>query len=196
KMVSPFMPFISEHLYHKLSGTSLENGDSVMVMNFPKNVAKNEKSETDFALIEEAITAIRRAKVIIDMGNSKIAKAYLKVNADLDTAMAKPFIEKLAKVEELVFVDEKQEDCITDVSDNLEVYIPKGEIDMSPIIDKLTKQKEKLEKEVAKLDGMLSNERFVANAPETVVAENKEALNDAQNKLIKVDAELASLGQV
>jgi valyl-tRNA synthetase len=133
--------------------------------------------------------------VIIDMGNSKIAKAYLKVNADLDTAMAKPFIEKLAKVEELVFVNEKQENCITDVSDNLEVYIPKGEIDMSPIIDKLSKQKEKLEKEVAKLDGMLSNERFVANAPEQVIAENKQALEDAKNKLTKVDAELASLGQ-
>jgi len=193
KMVSPFMPFISEHLYHKLSGTSLEEGDSVMVMNFPKDVARNEKSEADFRVIEEAITAIRRAKVIIDMGNSKIAKAYIKVNTDLDTDMAKPFIEKLAKVEELVFVDEKQADCITDVSDNLEVYIPKGEIDMSPIIDKLTKQKEKLEKEINKLNGMLSNERFVANAPEAVVAENKEALANAQEKFAKVEAELKSL---
>ena len=36
KMVSPFMPFISDYLYHKLSGTSLENGDSLMIMNFPK----------------------------------------------------------------------------------------------------------------------------------------------------------------
>ena len=193
KMVSPFMPFISEHLYHKLSGTSLEEGDSVMVMNFPKDVARDEKSEADFATIEEAITAIRRAKVIIDMGNSKIAKAYVKVNSELDTAMAKPFIEKLAKVENIEFVSEKQADCITDVSDNLEVYIPKGEIDMSPIIDKLTKQKEKLEKEINKLNGMLSNEKFVANAKPEVVATNKEALVNAQEKFSKVDAELASL---
>jgi valyl-tRNA synthetase len=193
KMVSPFMPFISEHLYHKLSGTSLEEGDSVMVMNFPKDVAKNEKSEADFRVIEEAITAIRRAKVIIDMGNSKIAKAYVKVNVELDTDMAKPFIEKLAKVEELVFVSEKQADCITDVSDNLEVYIPKGEIDMSPIIDKLTKQKEKLEKEINKLNGMLSNERFVANAPANVIEENRAALANATEKFDKVEAELKSL---
>jgi valyl-tRNA synthetase len=193
KMISPFMPFISEHLYHKLSGTTLEDGDSVMIMNFPKDVKKDEKSEFAFAIIEEAITAIRRAKVIIDMGNSKIAKAYVKVNVELDSDMAKPFIQKLAKVENIEFVSGKQANCITDVSDNLEVYIPKGEIDMSPIISKLEKQKEKLEKEINKLNGMLSNERFVANAPEAVVAENKEALSNAQEKFAKVEAELESL---
>ena len=56
-----------------------------------------------FAIIEEAITAIRRAKVIIDMGNSKIAKAF-KINKNIDNEMAKPFIEKLAKVENIEFV--------------------------------------------------------------------------------------------
>ena len=51
--------------------------------------------------------------------------------------MAKPFIEKLAKVENIEFVTAKVENSITDVSDNLEVYIPTGEIDMTPIINKL-----------------------------------------------------------
>ncbi len=193
KMVSPFMPFISEHLYHKLSGTSLEDGDSVMVMNFPKEITKDDESEAMFTIIEEAITAIRRAKVVIDMGNSKIAKAYVKLNDNMNVEIMKPFIEKLAKVEEIEFVVSKVSDAITDVSDNLEVYIPRGEIDLTPIISKLEKQKEKLEKEVAKLNGMLSNERFVANAPVHVVAENKEALQNASEKLEKVEAELKSL---
>ena len=94
------------------------------------------------------------------MGNSKIAKAYIKLDKQIDTAMAKPFIEKLAKVEDIEFVTSKVENSITDVSDNLEVYLPTSEIDMKPIIDKLTKQKEKLEKEIAKLSGMLNNEKF------------------------------------
>jgi valyl-tRNA synthetase len=108
-----------------------------------------------FAIIEEAITAIRRAKVIIDMGNSKIPKAYLKINVAIDTEVAKPFIEKLAKVENIEFVIAKVENSITDVSDNLEVFIPTGEIDMEPIISKLTKQKEKLELEIKKLQERL-----------------------------------------
>ena len=193
KMVSPFMPFISDYLYHKLSGTTLEDGDSLMIMNFPKEIAKNQEIEDMFAIIEEAITAIRRAKVIIDMGNSKIAKAYLKINKNIDNEMAKPFIEKLAKVENIEFVTAKVENSITDVSDNLEVYIPTGEIDMTPIISKLTKQQEKLEKEIAKLSGMLNNERFVANAPANVLEENRTGLANAEDKLAKVVAELKSL---
>ncbi len=193
KMISPFMPFISEHLYHKLSGTTLEDGESVMVMNFPKDIAKDAEAETMFAIIEEAITAIRRAKVIIDMGNSKIPKAYIKLDNNMNVEIMKPFIEKLGKCETVEFVVAKVADAITDVSDNLEVYIPTGEIDMTPIINKLTKQKEKLEKEVAKLNGMLSNEKFVANAPANVIEENKSGLAAAQEKLEKVEAELKSL---
>ena len=103
------------------------------------------------------------------------------------------FIEKLGKVTEIEFVDAKVENSITDVSDNLEVYLPTSEIDMSPIIDKLTKQKEKTQKEVDKLNGMLLNERFVANAPEAVVVENKQALADAQSKLEKIENELKAI---
>jgi len=196
KMVSPFMPFISDHLYHKLSGTTLEEGKSLMIMPFPKEIKADEEAEKMFSIIEESITALRRAKVIIDMGNSKIDKAYIKLdaNANIDTDMAKPFIEKLGKVIDIEFVDAKVADSITDVSDNLEVYLPTGEIDMTPIITKLTRQKEKLEKEIAKLTGMLNNERFVANAPETVIAENKQALEDANNKMKKVTNELEGFG--
>ncbi|MFZ9659389.1 MAG: valine--tRNA ligase [Arcobacteraceae bacterium] len=193
KMVSPFMPFISDYLYHKLSGTSLEEGDSLMIMTFPKDIVKNQEIEDMFEIIEEAITSIRRAKVIIDMGNSKIAKAYLKINKNIDTKVAKPFIEKLAKVENIEFVTSKVENSITDVSDNLEVYIPTGEIDMGPIISKLTKQKEKLEIEVNKLNGMLNNEKFVSNAPAKVLDENRAGLASAQDKLSKINEELLAL---
>jgi len=194
KMVSPFMPFISDHLYHKLSGTTLEEGDSLMIMNFPKEIKHDEEAEKMFAIIEESITALRRAKVVIDMGNSKIEKAYIKLDADIDTEVARPFIQKLAKVEKIEFVDAKIPDSVTDVSDNLEVYLPTGEIDMTPIINKLTKQREKLEKEIQKLSGMLNNEKFVANAPAEVLETNRQALEDAQNKFSKVNAELAGLG--
>ena len=64
---------------------------------------------------------------------------------------------------------------------------------MSPIISKLTKQQEKTQKEVDKLNGMLSNERFVANAPEAVITQNKQALEEASNKLVKIQNELKTI---
>ena len=193
KMVSPFMPFISDYLYHKLNGTTLENGDSLMIMNFPKEIKKDENIENMFSIIEEAIISIRRAKTLIDMGNSKIEKAYLKLDVKIDEDVAKPFIEKLAKVENIEFVNSKVENSITDVSNNLEVYIPTSAIDMKPIIEKLEKQQEKAQKEFDKLNGMLSNERFVANAPANVIEENKKALDEVKGKLEKIEAELKSL---
>lgn len=193
KMVSPFMPFISDYLYHKLSGTTLENGDSLMIMNFPKEIKKDENIENMFSIIEEAIISIRRAKTLIDMGNSKIEKAYLKLDVKIDEDVAKPFIEKLAKVENIEFVNSKVENSITDVSNNLEVYIPTSAIDMKPIIEKLEKQQEKAQKEFDKLNGMLSNERFVANAPANVIEENKKALDEVKTRLEKIEAELKNL---
>jgi valyl-tRNA synthetase len=104
--------------------------------------------------------------------------------------MMKPFIEKLAKVEELTFVGSKLENSVTDVSDNLESFISTDDVDMSAIIAKLSKQKEKLAREIAKLNGMLNNKRFVANAPQKVIDTNRQALADATDKMAKVEGEL------
>jgi valyl-tRNA synthetase len=108
--------------------------------------------------------------------------------------MMTPFIMKLAKVEkELIFTDAKVENAVSDIADKCETFIPTDSIDLSSIISKLSKQDEKLQKEIDKLNGMLTNERFVANAPEDVLAKNREALSDAQTKQVKVQEQLNSL---
>ena len=66
-------------------------------------------------------------------------------------------------------------------------------VDLAPIIERLNAQKLKLEKEIAKLSGMLNNERFVANAPKEVVEQNQKSLSDAKDKLAKIDEELKTL---
>lgn len=190
KLLHPFMPFITENLYRRLSEGELEDSESIMVQAYPEVGEVDEAIIKEFDLIMEAIVSVRRCKTLIDKGNQKIEKASVKVPVGSDTAMMKPFIEKLGKVEELTFVDAKLEKCVTDVSDNLETFISTDDIDMSAIIAKLTKQKEKLEKEINKLNGMLNNERFVANAPENVIAENRQALADASEKMAKVEGEL------
>ncbi len=194
KLLHPFMPFISEYLYHDLSGTSLEEGaKSIMVSRFPKVGKIDEKTQEVFKLVIEAIVSIRRAKATIEFGNQEIPKVYIKLNYDIDISYANRYINRLARVGEIEFVSEKQADCISDISDNLEVFLPLEGIDLTPIISRLTKQKAKLEKEFAKLNGMLSNERFVANAPKEVVEENKIALEGVKEKLEKVNSELKSL---
>jgi len=194
KLLHPFMPFITEHLYHELSGTTLEDGDSIMLKKFPSKT-KQRKEEKTFAIIMDAIVSIRRAKVLVDLANQKIQKAYVKIDnlSEKEKAMMLPFIAKLAKVTDVEFTDTKIENAVSDIADNCETFIPTDSIDLTPIINKLTKQDEKLQKEIAKLNGMLNNERFVANAPADVLEKNREALGDAQIKREKVLEQLGSL---
>ena len=195
KLLHPFMPFITEYLYHELSGTSLENGESIMLMQYPYKTKKREKEERKFEIIMDAIVSIRRAKVLVDLANQKIEKAYVKIDgiSDEDKATMLPFITKLAKVTEISFTETKVDNAVSDISDMCETFIPTDSIDLSSIISKLSKQEEKLQKEIAKLNGMLNNEKFVANAPEDVLQKNREALADAQEKQTKVLEQLHSL---
>jgi len=195
KLIHPFMPFISEFMYQELSDTTLENCESIMVKRYPHALKRDEAVEKTFELVMETIVSIRRAKANIDLGNKKIEHAYIKVADAQSFKDAIKYISLLAKVENIDFTTSKIANAATDVSDNVEVFIPLNGVDLGPIIERLNNQKVKLEKEIQKLSGMLSNERFVANAPKEVIAENQKGLDDARAKMGKIEAELNSLGQ-
>jgi len=187
------MPFITEHLYHELSGTTLEDADSIMLMKYPSKT-KQRKEEETFEIIMDAIISIRRAKVLVDLANQKIEKAYVKIDglSDENKVMMLIFIQRLAKVENVEFTESKVENAVSEISDKCETFIPTDSIDLSSIISKLEKQSEKLDKEIGKLNGMLNNERFVANAPGDVLEKNRTLLADAKAKQEKVLEQLAS----
>lgn len=195
KLLHPFMPFITEHLYHELSGTKLEDSESIMIMSYPYKTKVRKKDEARFELIMDAIVSIRRAKVLVDLANQKIEKAFVKVSGigEDEKAIMKPYIQKLAKVDELEFVDKAIENAISDISDKCETFLPTSSIDLNPIINRLSKQDEKLQKEIDKLNSMLNNERFVANAPTDVLDKNRELLADAKSKQDKVKEQLKQL---
>lgn len=196
KALSVFMPFISEYLYHKLSGTSLENDESIMIKPYPKFQKRDEDIERLFALIIESIVSIRRAKSLVDLANSKIKKAYVKLNDSSlkeDLKKYKHFISLLSKSEEIEFVDLKMKDCSTDISVNLESFVPLEGLDLSAILNRLSSQESKLQKEKEKLSSMLSNENFVKNAPKELVLQNQKALESVNERLLKVQTELSNL---
>ena len=196
RLLSPFMPFISEFLFHELSGSNLQSESSIMIEAYPQANERDLKTEKTFELVIEAIVAIRRAKATIEQGNSKIAKAFIKLNGNENLTEATNYVSLLAKCEQIEFCDAKIENAARDVSENLEVFVPLEGVDMSAVIMRLQSQKTKLEKEIAKLSSMLSNEKFIASAPQAVVEANREGLASATQKLEKVDSELANLGAV
>ena len=195
RLLSPFMPFISEYLFHELSGSNLQSASSIMIEAYPQANERDLQIEKTFELVIEAIVAIRRAKATIEQGNSKIAKAFIKLNGKENLTEATNYILLLAKCEQIEFCDAKIENAARDVSENLEAFVPLEGVDMSAVIMRLRSQKTKLEKEIAKLSSMLNNEKFVASAPQAVVEANREGLQSAQEKFAKVCDELKAFGE-
>ncbi|MRI83094.1 MAG: valine--tRNA ligase [Nitratiruptor sp.] len=191
KLLHPFMPFITEHLYQLLSGTSLEESESIMVQPYPEGMEQDRKIEEEFAQIIDAIVSIRRAKGLIDRANRSIPKVFVRPALP---PYAKEYIRKLAKVEEVHWTQEAIPQAIADIGEQVEIFIPLEGIDLSPIIERLRKQQEKSQKEIQKLEKLLSNQGFLAKAPEEVVAQNQQALTSAKERLAKIEEELRRLG--
>ena len=193
KLLSPFMPFLSEYLYQELSGTKLQDARSIMVMRYPQPGERDERIEELFSLLIEAIVSIRRAKATIELGNARVAKAYVKSTVDLSAAA--DYIKTLAKVDEVEFTQQNIANSARDVSENLESFVPLEGVDLSGVISRLNAQKAKLQKEIEKLSAMLDNEKFISSAPADVVAANREGLQSAQEKFAKVCDELKAFGE-
>lgn len=195
-LLHPYMPFISEYLWHKLDGSTLEESGSIMVKLYPTFTYCDNSNLQIFELISDSIISIRRAKTTIELANQKIPKAYIKSNIAISKDFAPTFVKyvsKLAKVEEIEITSQKIPHCIADITEKVESYIPIQEINLTPIISRLEKQQEKTQKEIIKLQSMLKNEKFIANAPAQVLETNKKALIEQEEKLIKIQAELKSL---
>ncbi len=206
KLTSPFMPFISDNLYTRLSGSDYSS--SLTISAYPKaNKSYNFKEQTAmFDVINEAITSIRRLKVNANMANAKIDLAYIKFNDDklndkkwFDNA--KMFIQKLAKVGSVGIFSSSIKDkslnenkkILSDVSDNLQTYLPQGEDDTKDAKNKLELKKEKLQKELEKIDNLLSNDNFVKNAPKEVIEKNTTLAQTLKENIAKLNEQICQL---
>lgn len=196
KLLHPFMPFISEDLWHALSGTKLENSPSIMIADFPTYQYQDKDIEQEFAIIKDCITSLRRIKATLELGNAPIGQAFVRCNAPVNPDLLKIFVSKLAKTENLTILDSASPNpakCISDVGEMAQSFVALSGIDVSSIITRLRSQENKLQKEIAKLSAMLENPNFVKNAPAQVLEQNRTALENAQNKLQKVQNELTIL---
>jgi len=185
KLLHPFMPFLTEFLYQEMSENPSIEKNTIMLKEYPK--IKEVNKPADFDLIIEAIVSLRRIKALTQ---SNIKKGYVLANLP---EMAKEYIKKLAKIDEVEFVDKPIENAIRDISNNLETMVSKEEIDITPLINRLNSQKTKLIKEIEKIQKKLSNQNFLERAPKEVVEKNKKESNELKEKLEKIEDELRKI---
>ncbi len=186
QLLHPFMPFITEEIWLALPHV----GESIMISKWPEyDPALNfEKDKDEFEKILSAIKAIRNRRMEMNVPPSK--KAKLMIESDLGELFlsASSFFERLASASEVSLVENYSDDSsVAIVTDSAKFYIPLNEmIDLKKELERLNGEAEKLNFEISRLNSKLSNESFVAKAPEKVVAAEREKLEKYQQMLTNV----------
>jgi len=198
KLLHPFMPFITEEIWQHLP----ERDKPLIISDWP--VYKEEDYHPDvekrMAYIMTAIKGIRNARQEMNIAPSKKAPILcLTQDEDVKAILSygKRYFINLASAEDIKILEDRStlgDDNISVVLDKCEIFIPlKDLIDYNKEIKRLEKEKEKLELELKRVRGKLSNEGFVNKAPENVVAGEREKEKKYTDMMGKVIERLESL---
>jgi valyl-tRNA synthetase len=191
KVMHPFTPFVAEELYHALR--ERQTGDDIVIAQWPAIQEVNEVPLAQFAFNEKVITQIRNIRKQNNIATKVKLELYIKADSQRATA-ADSILIKMGNLSVLQYVQEKVPQSNSFIVDGMEFFIPFGEqIDLEA-------EKKKLEEELNYTKGFLKsvqsklqNEKFMAGAPDAVVANERNKEADALAKISILEEKLKSL---
>ena len=177
KLLHPYMPFITEEIYTHLPTVE----GSIVISQWPHyNEEDNMAKEEDMMnLTMDGIRNIRNVRSEMNVPPSKKAKVIIVPTEEKKEAMeaGKDYFVTLASASEVEIVSDETnipEDAVSVVIDGVKIFIPLDElVDFAKEIERLNKEKAKLESEIKRVNGKLSNEGFVSKAPEALINAEK-----------------------
>ena len=191
RVLHPFMPFITEEIWQDLMPR--EAGASICVAPMPEAAAEQEGVLARFELAREVISAVRNIRNQKNLPQKE--QLTLRVVADENyPAELAPVLVKMANLAAIELTEEKDAAAAGFIVKTTQYFVP-----LAGMID-VEAEKEKLATDLAYYEGFLksvmaklSNERFVQNAPEKVVANERAKQADAEAKIAAIKAQLAAL---
>ena len=198
KLLHPYMPFITEEIFCNLQ----DEEESIMISSWPQykeewNFAEDEK---DIETIKMAVRGIRTVRTSMNVAPSRKALVYVvSENADVRAIFehSKVFFATLAYASEVRVQSDKTDipdDAVSAVIPEGVIYIPFADlVDIDKEIERLRNEEKRLEGELARVNGMLANEKFVSKAPQAKIDEEKEKLTKYSQMMEQVKTRLAQL---
>ena len=199
KLLHPFMPFIPEEIYQALPHTAEDKGEFIMLQKWPEYRAELSfpQEEEAMGLIIDAITAIRARRNEMNVAPSKKVH-YTIATAHADTfARGIPFFKRLASASDVTVADANiptPDGSIEVVTHAARVLMPLAElVDFEKELARIAKEKANAEKQLAGIENKLSNQGFIAKAPEAVVNGAREDAAKLRALIEKLDASAAAM---
>ncbi len=191
RILHPFMPFLTEEIWQYIKERSVE--DALIISQWPKAKPVNETLIEEFDFASEVVSGIRSIRKQKNI-SFKDALAFSVINNENVNSTFDSVVEKLGNLESINYVSDAVEGALTFRVKSNEYFIPMaGAIDVEAEVKKLTEELHYTEGFLKSVQKKLSNERFVNNAPEQVVASEKKKEADAIAKIETLKASLASL---
>ena len=199
KLLHPFMPFITEEIYQALPHTAEDKGEFIMLQKWPeyRDELSFPQEEEAMGLIIDAITAIRARRNEMNVAPSKKVH-YTIATAHADTfARGIPFFKRLASAGDVTVADANiptPDGSIEVVTHAARVLMPLAElVDFEKELARIAKEKANAEKQLAGIENKLSNQGFIAKAPEAVVNGAREDAAKLRALIEKLDASAAAM---
>ena len=201
RIAHPMMPFITEEIWQRVKTLAGQAGDTLMLQAYPQadSALVDAQAVTDIEWLQGIILALRNVRGEMNISPAKPINALLK-NASTEDAIRleanRQFLAKLAKLEtiEVLAADAEAPMSAIQLVGDLEVLVPMlGLIDVKAEIARLTKEAEKLNKELTGVTNKLSNANFVDKAPAVVVEKEKARQADLEIAHAKLQQQLEEM---
>ena len=195
RLLHPFMPFITEEIWQSIP----HEGDALIVAWWPQ-YSKDLAFKAEESLMESvmnAIRAIRNRRAEMNVPPSKKAALYVFTSKPQVFAEGEGFIQRLAYADHVTIIDKEPENIdgmVCCATADAKLYIPMGQlVDVEKELERIAKELEKARRNLAALEGKLSNQNFVARAPEAVVNAEREKAATARDLIIQLEESEAAL---
>ena len=189
RLLHPFMPFITEEIWQSLP----HEGEALIVAKWPEYRKELEFSaeESEMESVMNAIRAIRNRRAEMNVPPSKKAALYVVTSKPQAFSEGEGFIQRLAYADQVTLLEEEPaslDGMVCCTTADAKLYIPMGQlVDVAKELERVTKELEKARKNLAMIEGKLSNEKFTARAPESVVNAEREKAQKAKDLITQLE---------
>jgi valyl-tRNA synthetase len=186
------MPFITEEIWQLL--IDRKDGESIMVSQMPEAKKFNKGLITDFDSVKETISSVRSVRKEKNLPNKEKLSLLIRADKHSFNTELLQVISKLCNLSELSFVSEKQEGAASFMIGTTEFFIPHtGKIDIESELAKINEELDYNRGFLVNVMKKLENERFVKNAPASVLELEQKKKSDAELKIKSLEEALKSL---
>jgi valyl-tRNA synthetase len=192
RLIHPFMPFITEEIWQLL--VERRNGESLMITHLPEAKKYNKELVSWFESVKETISAVRTVRKEKDLPNKEKLELFILSDEENQIGGYLPVISKLCNLSDIKFVSGKQEGAASFMIGTTEYFIPlSGKLDVEAEIEKIKEEVKYHRGFLTSVMKKLDNERFVQNAPASVLELERKKKSDAESKINSLEKRIKEL---